>query len=261
MKAGAGRLTRKWSNGFNPVNSWRRCVSSSPKETAIVLLSGGLDSATVLAIARERFRCVALSFDYGQRHKHELLAANELATHMKASKHVVVNLDLRVIGGSALTTDDIKVPKGRKNDDMSKSIPVTYVPARNTIFLSYAMALAETHESDHVFIGANAVDYSGYPDCRPEYFQAFQNMANLATKRSVESEESKLEVHAPLLNWTKQKIIQEGLARGVDYSMTHSCYDPAENGAPCESCDSCQLRRTAFLEIGFKEDPVVSRYR
>uniref|UniRef100_A0A7S2ZPZ1 7-cyano-7-deazaguanine synthase n=1 Tax=Rhodosorus marinus TaxID=101924 RepID=A0A7S2ZPZ1_9RHOD len=184
MLSTAVGLTRTWSTAFNLVNSWRRCVSSGPRQTAIVLLSGGLDSATVLAIAGERFRCIALSFDYGQRHKHELLAAKELATYMKASKHVVVKLDLRVIGGSALTTDDIEVPKGRKNDEMSKSIPVTYVPARNTIFLSYAMALAETHASDHIFIGANAVDYSGYPDCRPEYFEAFQNMAKLESTTS-----------------------------------------------------------------------------
>lgn len=224
---------------------------------AVVLLSGGLDSATCLAIARAAgFDCHALSFDYGQRHDVELESARKVAAALGAREHKIARIDLRLFGGSALT-DDIAVPKGRAIEDMAGEIPVTYVPARNTIFLSYALAYAEVREANHIFIGVNAVDYSGYPDCRPEYIAAFQAMANLATRRWVAGPE-RLVIETPLINLTKAEIIRRGLELGVDYGLTVSCYDPDETGAACGECDSCQLRRRGFETAG-APDP--TRYR
>ncbi len=224
---------------------------------AVVLLSGGLDSATCLAIARAAgFDCHALSFDYGQRHDVELESARKVAAALGAREHKIARIDLRLFGGSALT-DDIAVPKGRSVEDMAGEIPVTYVPARNTIFLSYALAYAEVREANHIFIGVNAVDYSGYPDCRPEYIEAFQAMANLATRRWVAGPE-RLVIETPLINLTKAEIIRRGLELGVDYGFTVSCYDPDETGAACGECDSCQLRRRGFEAAG-APDP--TRYR
>lgn len=213
---------------------------------AIILLSGGLDSTTVLAIAKDLgYRPLALSFDYGQRHKVELEKAREIARTFDVAEHRVVSVDLKQFGGSALT-DDIDVPVDREEDEMSAGIPVTYVPARNTIFLSYALAYAEIRQARDIFIGVNAVDYSGYPDCRPEFIQAFENLANLATKAGVDGESMK--IHAPLIHMTKAEIIKKGLALGVDYGLTHSCYQPAPDGTSCGRCDSCRLRRKGFLE-------------
>ncbi|HMD52952.1 MAG TPA: 7-cyano-7-deazaguanine synthase QueC [Phycisphaerae bacterium] len=221
---------------------------------AVVLLSGGLDSATVLALAKSRkFKCFALSFDYGQRHKHELFAARKVAKNIGAEKHVVLKLDLREFGGSALT-DSIAVPKDRDVQQMSHGIPVTYVPARNTVFLSCALAWAETLSAFDIFIGVNALDYSGYPDCRPEYIAAYQQMANLATRAGVEKK-GKFTIHAPLIDKKKSQIIQTGLALGVDYSLTLSCYDPMPDGRSCGHCDACTLRLAAFDSIG-KKDPI-----
>jgi len=230
---------------------------SSQHRTAVVLLSGGLDSATALAIAHyEGFECHAISFDYGQRHQVELDAAEKVAQHLGVASHQWVKLDLRAFGGSALT-DDIDVPKDRDESQMSQDIPITYVPARNTIFLSYALALAEVRQSNDLYIGVNAVDYSGYPDCRPEYIAAFEKMSNLATKAGVEGH--KLAIHTPLIDLPKPQIIERGLALGVDYSLTHSCYDPAPDGRPCTRCDSCRLRISAFESLG-KTDPLLTRY-
>ena len=213
---------------------------------AVVLLSGGLDSATVLAIARaEGYECFAMSFRYGQRHDVELAAAERVAAAIGVDKHVVVDIDLGVFGGSALTAD-IDVPHDRDVD--TDEIPITYVPARNTIFLSFALAWAETLDADAIFIGVNALDYSGYPDCRPEYLDAFQRMAALATKAGVEGHPIRIE--APLLHLTKAEIIERGLALGVDYGLTHSCYDPDDSGRPCGSCDSCVLRARGFAKVG-----------
>jgi 7-cyano-7-deazaguanine synthase len=216
---------------------------------AVILLSGGIDSTTTLAIAEKgSFDVFALSFDYGQRHKIELECARNNAEKFRVRKHFIININLQDIGGSALTSD-IEVPKGTPN---STQIPVTYVPARNTIFLSFALAWAETLESSDIFIGANAIDYSGYPDCRPEYLEAFENMANLATKASVEGR-AKFIIHAPLIKMTKGEIIKRGAELGVDYSRTWSCYDPQSQGTavtPCLRCDSCQLRAKGFLESG-----------
>ena len=213
---------------------------------AVVLLSGGLDSATVLAIARaEGFEAYALSFDYGQRHVYELQAARRVAAALGAAAHHVVTFDLRAFGGSALTAD-IDVPKGRSIDS---SIPPTYVPARNTIFLSFALGWAEVLGAADIFIGVNALDYSGYPDCRPEYIAAFQRMADLATKAGVEGT-ARLTIHAPLIEMTKAEIIRRGRALGVDYSLTSSCYDPGPSGEPCGACDSCVLRKKGFVEAG-----------
>ncbi len=218
---------------------------------AIVLLSGGLDSATTLAIARsEGFEAYALSFRYGQRHAHELKAARRVAAALGAARHIVVDVDLGEIGGSALTAD-IEVPKDRSEPEMAAEIPVTYVPARNTIFLSFALAWAEVLEAQDIFIGVNAVDYSGYPDCRPEYVAAFEKMANLATKAGVEGR--KLSLHAPLIDLTKVQIIRRGLALGLDYSLTHSCYDPSPDGLACGRCDSCLLRQKGFAEAGIAD--------
>ncbi|HEX6986213.1 MAG TPA: 7-cyano-7-deazaguanine synthase QueC [Planctomycetaceae bacterium] len=222
-------------------------ISPSPRR-AVVLLSGGLDSATVLAIARrDGFECFALSFDYGQRHRFELDAARRVAAAAGVARHVVVPLDLRAIGGSALT-DDIDVPKDRGEGEMSSGIPVTYVPARNTIFLSVALGWAEVLGAADLFVGVNAVDYSGYPDCRPAFVEAFERLANVATKAGVEG--TRFAVHAPLIRMTKAEIIRTGLDLGVDYSLTHSCYDPLPDGRPCGHCDSCLLRRKGFAEAG-----------
>jgi 7-cyano-7-deazaguanine synthase len=218
---------------------------------AVVLLSGGLDSTTVLAIAAEEgFAINALSFSYGQRHAVELDAAREIATRVGVNRHVVVDIDLRQFGGSALT-DDIDVPKSRDLAEMSHGIPVTYVPARNTVFLSYAVAFAEVVGADHVWLGVNALDYSGYPDCRPEYIQAYEQVANLATKRGVEGH--KLAIHAPLIDMSKAQIIERGLELGVDYSLTRSCYDPTDAGEACGLCDSCQLRLRGFAANGIAD--------
>jgi 7-cyano-7-deazaguanine synthase len=222
--------------------------------TAIVLLSGGLDSATTLAIAKsEGFQTVTLSFDYGQRHRIELERALEISKRMESLEHKVVQIDLKQFGGSALT-DAIDVPANRSDQEMAGGIPVTYVPARNTIFLSYALAYAEVKEAQDIFIGVTAVDYSGYPDCRPEYIAAFEKMANLATKAGVEGKE-RLKIHTPLIDLSKAQIIQKGLQLGVDYSLTHSCYGPDDRGRACGVCDSCQLRLKGFREAGV-EDPV-----
>lgn len=224
---------------------------------AVVLLSGGLDSATVLAIARSQgFEVSALSFSYGQRHSFELEAAKRVALAQGVANHRIATIDLRVFGGSALT-DDIEVPKGRALDEMAHGIPVTYVPARNTIFLAFALAWAEVLESSDIFIGVNALDYSGYPDCRPEFIEAFEKMANLATKAGVEGHQH-LKIHTPLIALTKAQIIREGLRLGVDYGLTSSCYDPGPDGTPCGQCDSCLLRLKGFRENGV-EDPLQYR--
>lgn len=223
---------------------------------AIVLLSGGLDSATCLAMARDRgFRSVAVSFRYGQRHQVELAAAAAVAKALGAESHRVVDIDLRAFGGSALTAD-IAVPKNRPDSEMAAGIPITYVPARNTIFLSFALAVAEVEEARDIFIGVNAIDYSGYPDCRPEYIEAFERMANLATRAAVE-QGRQLVIHTPLITMSKAEIIRAGVALGVDYGMTLSCYDPSPAGAPCGSCDSCRLRRKGFAEAGLADPALV----
>ena len=224
---------------------------------AVVLLSGGLDSAAVLAIARSKgYELYALSFSYGQRHIWELQAAARVAESIGVAKHRTATIDLRIFGGSALT-DDIDVPKGRSNDAMSRGIPITYVPARNTIFLSFALAWAEVLGASDIFIGVNALDYSGYPDCRPEFIEAFETMANLATKAGVEGRQA-LKIHTPLIAMSKAEIIQKGIELGVDYSLTSSCYDPSATGEPCGECDSCLLRQKGFSENGL-EDPLQSR--
>ena len=231
-------------------------VTLAPPPPAVVLLSGGLDSTTVLAIARQAgFAPYALSFSYGQRHAVELDAARRVAKAMGAVEHVVVQFDLRAFGGSALTAD-IDVPHHDAVDEIGGGIPVTYVPARNTVFLSFALAWAETLGSDDIFIGVNAVDYSGYPDCRPEYIAAFEAMAALATKAGVEGR--RVKVHAPLSALSKAEIIKLGLGLGVDYGLTHSCYEPGPGGQPCGTCDSCLLRAKGFREAGV-EDPVQLR--
>ena len=224
---------------------------------AVVLLSGGLDSATVLAIARrDGFDPYALSFRYGQRHAVELSAAGRVAEALGAVRHVVVPIDLSLFGGSALTAD-VDVPKDRAEDEMSHGIPVTYVPARNTVFLSIALAWAEVLGAFDLFVGVNAMDYSGYPDCRPEYVAAFEALANLATRAGVEGT-GRFRVRAPLLSMTKAGIIRAGLALGVDYGLTVSCYDPSPEGAPCRRCDACLLRAKGFREAGVA-DPALSR--
>ncbi len=219
---------------------------------AIVLLSGGLDSATALAIAHEQgFTPFALSFRYGQRHGAELDAARAVAAHLGVVEHRVVDIDLGQFGGSALTAD-IEIPKGRDEDAIGGGIPVTYVPARNTIFLSLALAWAEVLPALDLFIGVNAVDYSGYPDCRPEFVEAFEVLANLATRAGAGGE--RIRIHAPLMHWDKARIIREGLARGVDYGLTRSCYDPDRDGRACGACDACVLRLGAFARLG-QADP------
>ncbi len=219
---------------------------------AVVLLSGGLDSTTTLAIAKsEGFAPYALSFRYGQRHEHEIEAARRVAASWGAVQHIVVDIDLRQFGGSALT-DDIDVHKDRSLDEMDKGIPVTYVPARNTVFLSFALGWAETLGATDIFIGVNALDYSGYPDCRPEYIAAYERMANLATKAGVEGQQ-RLTIHAPLMYLTKARIVRTGLDLGVDYSMTITCYDPSPTGEACGHCDACQLRLKGFVENGLSD--------
>ena len=228
-----------------------------PSKRAVVLLSGGLDSTTVLAIAlSEGYEVHALSFAYGQRHSWELEAAKRVAQSLGVKQYRIVPLDLRAFGGSALT-DELEVPKGRPIESMSHGIPITYVPARNTIFLSFALAWAEVLNCSDIFIGVNALDYSGYPDCRPEFIEAFERMANLATKAGVEGRQ-RLKIHTPLINLTKAEIIKKGLALGVDYSLTSSCYDPSPAGVPCGQCDSCLLRRKGFNENGIR-DPLQYR--
>ena len=219
---------------------------------AVVLLSGGLDSTTILAIARhEGYNAYAMSFRYGQRHAVELECAKNIAKALGVIQHTVVDIDLRIFGGSALTTD-IAVPKDRSDAEMGDSIPITYVPARNTIFLSYALAWAEVLIADTIFIGANTIDYSGYPDCRPAYIDAYQTMANLATQAGVEGK-TKLRIRAPLIDKTKAEIIRIGTALGVDYRFTLSCYDPDAEGSACGRCDSCLLRKRGFEEAGIPD--------
>ena len=222
---------------------------------AVCLLSGGLDSATCLGVARQRgFDCYALSFDYGQRHKIELEAATRVARHFNAKEHRTARIDLRIFGGSALTAE-IDVPKHRSAGEMSHGIPITYVPARNTIFLSYAMAWAEVLDSSDLFIGVNAIDYSGYPDCRPEFIDAFTTMANLATKAGVEGR-THLTIHTPLAKLSKSGIVKLAYEVGLDPALTHSCYDPQQGGLSCGQCDSCILRKKGFQEAGLV-DPLV----
>jgi len=226
------------------------------KPKAIILLSGGLDSTTCLAIAQsEGFETYALSFRYGQRHSFELDSATEVAKQFGVVKHHIAEIDLRAFGGSALTDADIEVPKSRSQEELSKGIPITYVPARNTIFLSFALAWAEVLKASDIFIGINALDYSGYPDCRPEYIEAYEKMANLATKEAVEMGR-KLTIHRPLLNLTKAQIIARGLKLGVDYSKTITCYDPDSEGRSCGQCDACQLRLKGFA-VNNIADPIV----
>jgi len=221
---------------------------------AVVLVSGGLDSTTVAAVAKsEGYDIYCLSFNYGQRHQQELISAKKVAEHFAAKDHLVIDIDLKVIGGSALTSN-IEVPKHREESEMSENIPVTYVPARNTIFLSYALAYAEVLQANDIFIGVNAIDYSGYPDCRPEYIASFEKMANLATKVGVEGT-THLKIHAPLQDLGKKGIIELGLRLGVDYAITHSCYDPAPDGRSCGECDSCLLRKHGFEQAGVP-DPI-----
>lgn len=219
---------------------------------AVCLLSGGLDSSTCLLYAqREGFACHALSFDYGQRHRFELDAARRVAEKHRAVEHRVVRVDLAGFGGSALTAD-LDVPKHRHPNEMSHGIPITYVPARNTVFLSLALAWAEVLEAQDIYVGVNALDYSGYPDCRPEYLEAFERMANLATKAGVEGT-LRTRIHAPLLHLTKSGIVKLAVDLGLDFSLTSSCYDPAPNGRPCGACDSCLLRRKGFAEAGLPD--------
>lgn len=224
-------------------------METASAKRAVCLLSGGLDSATCLAIARaEGYECYCLSFDYGQRHSVELRAASRVAEQLGAAEHKTARIDLRVFGGSALT-EEIEVPKQRSETAISTGIPVTYVPARNTIFLSFAMAYAEVRQASNIFIGVNAIDYSGYPDCRPEFIHAFERMANLATKAGVEGT-TKLVIEAPLMKMTKADIVRKALELGVDLSLTHSCYDPDPEGRSCGACDACLLRRKGFEEAG-----------
>jgi 7-cyano-7-deazaguanine synthase len=227
-------------------------VHMSDRRRAVVLLSGGLDSATALAIAAEDgFDLYAMSFAYGQRHSIELECARRVAKRAGVAAHAVTTIDLRAFGGSALTAD-IDVPKGRSLDEMGGDIPVTYVPARNTIFLSFALAWAETLGSNDIYIGVNALDYSGYPDCRPEYIEAYERMANLATRAGVEGRQ-RLKIHAPLIQFSKAQIIRRGLELGVDYALTSTCYDPAPDGKACGQCDACLLRLKGFAENGIAD--------
>lgn len=221
-------------------------------QRAVILLSGGIDSATAAAIAKQQgFALHALSFHYGQRHERELESARKIAAFLQAQSHKVIGFDLRAIGGSALT-DGIEVPKGRGAAEISQGIPITYVPARNTIFLSFALAWAEVLECSDIFIGVNALDYSGYPDCRPEYLDAYQRMANLATKSGVEGR-TNLIIHAPLMDLNKAQIVKLAHALGLDFGLTHSCYDPGPDGRPCGQCDACLLRRKGFQEAGIED--------
>ena len=221
---------------------------------AVVLASGGIDSSTALALARQQgFEVHALSFDYGQRHRRELEAAGRVVAALGAARHIVATIDLRTFGGSALTAG-IEVPKGRDPAAMAAEVPVTYVPARNTIFLGCALAWCEVLGAEDIFIGVNALDYSGYPDCRPEFINAFESLASVATRAGVEG--ARFHVHTPLIGMTKAEIIRQGLALGLDYGLTHSCYDPAPSGRPCGRCDSCALRAKGFAEAGVA-DPLL----
>ncbi len=223
-------------------------------QKAVVLASGGVDSTTTLALAKKQgFEVYALSFDYGQRHRHELEAARRIVGSLGAARHVIAEINLRAFGGSALT-GDWEIPKGRDLAQMSAEIPVTYVPARNTIFLAVALGWCEALGSEDIFIGVNAVDYSGYPDCRPQFLAAFEQLANLATKAGIEGE-AHYRIHAPLLRMTKAQIIRAGVEAGVDFSLTHSCYDPGPEGLACGDCDSCLLRLQGFREAGMP-DPI-----
>jgi 7-cyano-7-deazaguanine synthase len=224
----------------------------NPIKKAVVLASGGIDSTTAMAVAKdEGYEIYGLSFFYGQRHACELKAAQKVSEALGVAKHLVIDIDLKQIGGSSLT-DDIDVPKDRNETEMIQKIPVTYVPARNTIFLSFALAWAEVLKSSDIFIGVNAIDYSGYPDCRPEYIEAFERMANLATKAGVEGI-LKIRIRTPLIRLTKAQIIQKGIGLGIDYALTHSCYDPSPLGLACGRCDSCILRRKGFKEAGLSD--------
>ena len=230
----------------------------SMNKRAVVLLSGGLDSATCLAIAKsEGYELHAISFQYGQRHLYELERAKKLSAFFEVTTHQVVDINLGQFGGSALTDPDLEVPKSDRVEEIGDKIPITYVPARNTVFLSLALAFAETVSARDLFIGVNALDYSGYPDCRIEYIQAFEAMANLATKAGVEGEEP-IRIHTPLVDLTKAQIIQRGLELGVDYSMTMSCYDPGPGGVPCQHCDACLLRQKGFGENGLVDPSIVA---
>lgn len=227
------------------------------EKKAVVLLSGGLDSTTVAAIAKQQgFAVYALSFDYGQNHKQELDSAARVAETLQLAKHAVVKVDLRSFGGSALTSD-IPIPKNRTAADIGTGVPVTYVPARNTVFLSLALAWAETLDSTDIFLGVNALDYSGYPDCRPEFIAAFERMANLGTRMGTEGGR-RIHIHTPLISMTKKEIVQKGLSLGVDYSITTTCYDPSPSGEACGACDACQLRLKGFAEAGVA-DPALYR--
>lgn len=222
------------------------------EKIAVVLLSGGIDSATTLALAKNHgFLVYAITFDYGQRHSIELENAKKIAKSFKVKKHLIMNIDLRKLGGSALT-DHIPVPKDRSEKDITTGIPITYVPARNTIFLSIALGWAETIKAENIFIGVNAIDYSGYPDCRPEYIKAFQQMASLAIKAGVEGK-AKIQIHTPLIKMSKAEIIKKGIALGVNIALTHSCYDPLPSGKPCGSCDSCLLRLNGFQKANLTD--------
>jgi len=228
--------------------------NGSVKKKAVILLSGGLDSTTVLAIARDQdYRCFCLSFDYGQRQATELERARTNAARLGAADHLILQIELDKIGGSALTST-IEVPKNRSFAEMESSVPVTYVPGRNTIFLSYALSWAEVIGANDIFIGINALDFSGYPDCRPEYLQAFERLANLATRAATE-EGRRFALHAPLMHLTKKEIIERGTSLGVDYATTHSCYDPDKQGRACGVCDACRLRLKGFAEVGL-HDPI-----
>lgn len=227
-------------------------INLQKNRKAVILSSGGLDSTTILYLAKyQGYKIYSLSFNYGQRHKHELKAAKRLANIIGTEEHLVLNIELDRIGGSALT-DDINVPKSGLKPNPDHAIPVTYVPARNTIFLSYALAWAEVLSASDIFIGVNALDYSGYPDCRPEYIKAFEKMANLATKTGVEGI-TKIKILTPLINLTKAEIIKKGIKLGIDYSLTHSCYDPAIDGKACGRCESCVLRKKGFQKAEIKD--------
>lgn len=254
--------TKNQYRTINTTTSEKKRPQQQP--TAIVLLSGGLDSATTLALAiSEGHTVITLSFDYGQRHRHELQAASIVSTTLGAADHRVARVDPQVFGNShslSVTPETIPVPKS-DSFTQSATIPSTYVPARNILFLSYGLALAESLSAKDIFIGANAVDYSGYPDCRPEFFKAFQQVIDVGTKAGVELNGEGPVVRAPLLHWSKRDIIRKGLELGVDFSMTHSCYDPGLNGKPCTRCDSCILRADAFTQLGFTVDPVVEKFQ
>ena len=224
------------------------------KKTAVILLSGGLDSTTCIAIAKDQgFDIIGLTINYGQKHIFELESAKSIARYFNIKNHSIINIDLASFGGSSLTSTNMKVPKNRRTADIN-DIPSTYVPARNTVFLSIALARAETINSFDIFIGVNALDYSGYPDCRPEFISEFEKLANLATKESIEKK-GQYKIHTPLINLKKSEIIQKGMELNVDYSITSSCYDPYENGNPCGSCDACELRLKGFKDAG-KIDPL-----